>query len=96
MVASSSFFRRWAELVAPVSGWVGGDGTFRGGDRVNVFAEDAALTDLDLPSKTENGSFESTLDWGGGAVGNDDSKKEKSASAHASMLDSTCAGTEAG
>jgi hypothetical protein len=75
---------------------MGGDGTLRGGDRVKVLAEDAALTDLDLPSKTENGSFGSDLGWVGGAMGKDDSKKEKSASAHASTLDSVGAGAGTG
>lgn len=90
-IASSSIFRRCAELVAPVSGWIGGLGTFRGGERVNVFAEEAELVDLSRVSNTEKESTESCLDCGACATV-DDSKKEKSASAHASTSMADCCG----
>jgi hypothetical protein len=86
-MASSSAFRRCAELVAPVRGCIGGVGTFRGGDRVNVFAEEATLTDLCRPSNTEKGSEASDESWASGTTGGADSKKEKSASAHASIFE---------
>ena len=65
--------------------------TLRGGERVKVFAEDAALVDRGRASKKEKGSVgESRVACDGGVEvlvgGADDSKKEKSASAQESML----------
>lgn len=89
-VRSSSFFRRWAELVAPVRGWMAGGVTFRGGDeRVNVLADDAELVGRGGVRKTENESVGSGVGfaWLVAPVGAD-SKIEKSASAHESIMGS--------
>jgi len=98
---SSSIFLFCAEFVAPVSGWIGGGVTLRGGERVNVFAEDAALVDRGRASKKAKGSVgEPRVACDGGVEvlggGADDSKKEKSASAQESIVGSIDATGAAG
>lgn len=97
ITSSSSIFRLCAELVAPVSGCLGGGVTGRGGGRAN--GSDGAGAGPGV-SKKDHGSEGSGCCDGAGAaveVGTEDSKMEKSAvSAHAAVESWVGGGGEAG